>query len=313
MVGIDLSRVFVNRRDPPLGGRCEGCERASRTASSPTDPPRPCARPPTTGSRLVEGAVGECSSCSGRPSPRSPPSAWSSSSSARYRSRAPARRSPTRLRRASAPRSSASSSFIAARSRVHGAGCPRGLPARRLGAVARGSCPRRPPSSSALAVLVLAALVLALYRQVGILTLRVGPGVALELAEEGPELGRPAPHLEQLVGCGPRARRLLQPGLPPVPPACSRRARARRARASPSTSSTRTRSPKPSSAGRSRARRSRCTWSDGIVAAKGTANTLEQLEQLIAIGAGEDRVCGGLTSYVDDVARGTFPPASPAA
>src|SRR4029079_9256407 len=41
----------------------------------------------------------------------------------------------------------------------------------------------------ALAVVLLGALVLALYRQVGVLTMRLGPGVALELAEEGPALG----------------------------------------------------------------------------------------------------------------------------
>ena len=38
----------------------------------------------------------------------------------------------------------------------------------------------------AASVVALAVLVLALYRQVGLLSLRIGPGVALELAEEGP-------------------------------------------------------------------------------------------------------------------------------
>jgi uncharacterized membrane protein YphA (DoxX/SURF4 family) len=59
------------------------------------------------------------------------------------------------------------------------------------------------------AVVVLGALVLALYRQVGVLTLRVGPGVALELAEEGPVLG---------------AGRLLQPWVPALSSAGSCRA-----------------------------------------------------------------------------------------
>jgi uncharacterized membrane protein YphA (DoxX/SURF4 family) len=50
------------------------------------------------------------------------------------------------------------------------------------------------------AVVVLTLLVLALYRQVGVLTLRIGPRVPFELAEEGPELGRPAPALDGLRG-----------------------------------------------------------------------------------------------------------------
>jgi len=50
------------------------------------------------------------------------------------------------------------------------------------------------------AVVILTLLVLALYRQVGVLTLRIGPRVPFELAEEGPELGRPAPALDGLRG-----------------------------------------------------------------------------------------------------------------
>jgi uncharacterized membrane protein YphA (DoxX/SURF4 family) len=52
------------------------------------------------------------------------------------------------------------------------------------------------------AVLALAALVLALYRQVGVLTMRLGPGVALELAEEGPPVGDVAPELDRLNRVG---------------------------------------------------------------------------------------------------------------
>jgi uncharacterized membrane protein YphA (DoxX/SURF4 family) len=50
------------------------------------------------------------------------------------------------------------------------------------------------------AVVLLALLVLALYRQVGVLTLRIGPRVPFELAEEGPELGQAAPALDGIRG-----------------------------------------------------------------------------------------------------------------
>jgi methylamine utilization protein MauE len=50
----------------------------------------------------------------------------------------------------------------------------------------------------AAAVVGLAVLVFALYRQVGVLMLRLGPRVALELAEEGPPVGDSAPALERL-------------------------------------------------------------------------------------------------------------------
>jgi hypothetical protein len=52
------------------------------------------------------------------------------------------------------------------------------------------------------AVAALAVLVLALYRQVGILTLRLGPGIALELEEEGPPVGAVAPALDGLARRG---------------------------------------------------------------------------------------------------------------
>jgi uncharacterized membrane protein YphA (DoxX/SURF4 family) len=51
-----------------------------------------------------------------------------------------------------------------------------------------------------LAVVLLALLVFALYRQVGVLTLRIGPRVPFELAEEGPMLGQAAPALDGLRG-----------------------------------------------------------------------------------------------------------------
>ena len=50
------------------------------------------------------------------------------------------------------------------------------------------------------AVVLLTLLVLALYRQVGVLTLRIGPRVPFELAEEGPQLGHTAPALDGLRG-----------------------------------------------------------------------------------------------------------------
>jgi hypothetical protein len=50
------------------------------------------------------------------------------------------------------------------------------------------------------AVVLLSLLVLALYRQVGVLTMRIGPRVPFELAEEGPEVGGSAPPLEGLRG-----------------------------------------------------------------------------------------------------------------
>jgi uncharacterized membrane protein YphA (DoxX/SURF4 family) len=136
----------------------------------------------------------------------------------------------------------------------------------------------------ALAVIILATLVLALYRQVGILTLRVGPGVALELAEEGPALGEPAPRLDELEGTGQELAVFFSPGCR----LCRQLAPAVRAlgrdglgvhvvyeNQEPETFE---------------------HWAvpgtpfavfvvDGIVASKGTANTLEQLEQLVALGA----------------------------
>jgi uncharacterized membrane protein YphA (DoxX/SURF4 family) len=50
------------------------------------------------------------------------------------------------------------------------------------------------------AVVLLALLVLALYRQVGVLTMRIGPRVPFELAEEGPPLSQRAPELDGLRG-----------------------------------------------------------------------------------------------------------------
>ncbi len=54
----------------------------------------------------------------------------------------------------------------------------------------------------AVAVVVLAVLVLALFGLVGVLEARLGPRAALELEDEGPPLGRPAPHAAPLARRG---------------------------------------------------------------------------------------------------------------
>jgi methylamine utilization protein MauE len=66
----------------------------------------------------------------------------------------------------------------------------------------------------ALAVVGLGVLVLALYRQVGVLSARLAPQGALELAEEGPEIGRPAPELDDLVRTGSALVAFFSPACP---------------------------------------------------------------------------------------------------
>ncbi len=136
----------------------------------------------------------------------------------------------------------------------------------------------------AVAVVVLATLVLALYRQVGVLALRVGPGVAFELAEEGPALGQPAPYLDELEGVGPELAVFFSPGCR----LCRQLAPSVRALGRDGlTVHVVYENEEPKTFER---------WAvpgtpfavhvvDGVVAAKGTANTLEQLEQLVALGA----------------------------
>jgi uncharacterized membrane protein YphA (DoxX/SURF4 family) len=136
----------------------------------------------------------------------------------------------------------------------------------------------------AAAVVLLGALVLALYRQVGVLTLRVGPGVALELAEEGPALGEAAPELEELTRTGPELAVFFSPGCR----LCRQLAPAVRALARDGLPvHVLYENEEPGTFER---------WAvpgtpfavhvvDGIVAAKGTVNTLEQLEQLLAVGS----------------------------
>jgi uncharacterized membrane protein YphA (DoxX/SURF4 family) len=136
----------------------------------------------------------------------------------------------------------------------------------------------------AVAVIVLGALVLGLYRQVGVLTLRLGPGVALELAEEGPVLGDAAPELPDLEGTGPELAVFFSPGCR----LCRQLAPAVRALARDGLPvHVVYENEEPETLER---------WAvpgtpfavhvvDGIVVAKGTVNTLEQLEQLLALGA----------------------------
>jgi hypothetical protein len=136
----------------------------------------------------------------------------------------------------------------------------------------------------AAAVVVLAILVLALYRQVGVLTLRLGPGVALELAEEGPPIEEPAPALGGLAGQGAQLVVFFSPGCR----LCRQLAPAVRALAGEGLSIRVVyESDEPAVFER---------WGipgtpfvvhviDGVVAAKGTVNTLEQLEELVALGS----------------------------
>jgi uncharacterized membrane protein YphA (DoxX/SURF4 family) len=135
----------------------------------------------------------------------------------------------------------------------------------------------------AAAVVILSLLVLALYRQVGVLTLRLGPRVPLELAEEGPEVGSSVPPLEGLRGRGPevifffsatcRLCRQLAPGVGAL-----------------ARQGLRVRVVEEEQEGGVFEE-----WNvpgtpfvvhaiDGVVAAKGTVNTLEELETLLDAG-----------------------------
>jgi hypothetical protein len=134
------------------------------------------------------------------------------------------------------------------------------------------------------AVVVLAALVLALYRQVGVLTLRLGPGVALELAEEGPPIGEPAPELGGLGETGPHLVAFFSPGCR----LCRQLAPAVRALAQEGLPVRVVyESDEPSAFERWRVPGTPFAVHvvDGSVVAKGSVNTLEQLEELVALGA----------------------------
>jgi hypothetical protein len=135
------------------------------------------------------------------------------------------------------------------------------------------------------AVVVLGALVLALYRQVGILTLRIGPGVALELAEEGPPVAEAAPDLEGLARSGQELVAFFSPGCR----LCRQLAPAVRALAHgglPVRVVYEDEEPDAFERWRVPGTPFAVHLVEGTVAAKGTVNTLEQLEELVALGAG---------------------------
>jgi uncharacterized membrane protein YphA (DoxX/SURF4 family) len=137
----------------------------------------------------------------------------------------------------------------------------------------------------AAAVVALGLLVLALYRQVGVLTLRLGPRVALELAEEGPEVGEPAPSLERLALRGQelvmfasancRLCRQLAPGIS----ALAREGLAVRMVEEELEGDAFERWNVPGTP-------FAVHLVDGRVAAKGTVNTLEELDGLLQVGVG---------------------------
>jgi uncharacterized membrane protein YphA (DoxX/SURF4 family) len=140
-----------------------------------------------------------------------------------------------------------------------------------------------------LAVLVLGGLVLALYRQVGVLTLRLGPGLPLEVAEEGPPVGDEAPALDGLARLGSelavffsadcRLCRSLAPGV---------RALAREGL--PVQVVYEEEEPETFERWRVPGTPFAVHVVDGKVAAKGTVNTLEQLDGLLVAGQGRARL-----------------------
>jgi len=135
----------------------------------------------------------------------------------------------------------------------------------------------------AVAVLVLGALVLALYRQVGVLTLRLGPRAALEVPEEGPDVGRPAPPLAGLERRGPELVAFLSEDcrlcreLAPSVRALAREGLAVRIVDEAEEPKVYERWNVPGSP-------FIVHLVDGVVGAKGLVNTLEQLDGLIAAG-----------------------------
>jgi len=163
------------------------------------------------------------------------------------------------------------------------------------GLVAAGVADRPWPSSGALmatalallaaAVAALTVLVLALYRQVGVLEGRLGPRSALELAEEGPELGRPAPDLAGLARLGPELVAFTSPGCrlcAEIAPALAALSRAGLVVHAVNEDED------PGAFGRFRVPGTPFVayLVDGAVVAKGLVNTLEQIEELIATGHG---------------------------
>lgn len=138
------------------------------------------------------------------------------------------------------------------------------------------------------AVAGLAVLVLALYRQVGVLSQRLGPRLALELAEEGPPLGAAAPALAGPAGAGlelvafmSRGCRLcgeLAPGL-----------RALEREGLPVVVARETDDPAAFERWNIPGTPFVAVLVDGVVRAKGLVNSLEQLDQLLAVGSERHR------------------------
>jgi uncharacterized membrane protein YphA (DoxX/SURF4 family) len=134
------------------------------------------------------------------------------------------------------------------------------------------------------AVLLLGALVLALYRQVGVLTMRLGPGVALELAEEGPAVGDAAPELDGLTRVGEelvaffspdcRLCRAIAPGV-----------RAFEREGMPVRTVYENEEPAVFDRWAVPGTPFLVHLVDGFVASKGTVNSLEQLDGLVALGS----------------------------
>jgi hypothetical protein len=135
----------------------------------------------------------------------------------------------------------------------------------------------------AVAVVVLGLLVLALYRQVGVLTLRLGPRVALELAEEGPGVGEPAPDLDGLGRRGVELVAFFSPNcrlcrqLAPGVAALAREGLAVRVVEEQEEEDAFERWNVPGTP-------FAVHLVDGRVTAKGTVNTLEELDGLLAVG-----------------------------
>jgi len=137
----------------------------------------------------------------------------------------------------------------------------------------------------ALAICVggLLLLVLALYRQVGVLERRLGPRSALEIAEEGPPFGERAPAIDGVLGIGSeviafgsdrcRLCRELEPGLR----ALGRDGQAIRGVNEDTEPDVFNRFGVPGTP-------YIVHTVDGVVVAKGLVNTLEQVEELIGVG-----------------------------
>ncbi len=135
----------------------------------------------------------------------------------------------------------------------------------------------------AVVVAVLVVLVLALYRQVGVLEARLGPAAALELADEGPPLGATAPALAGLTRRGPELVAFGSPGCR----LCAEIAAALGALERDGLTVHAVSEDVQSEV----FRRYRVPGTpyvayleDGVVAAKGLVNTLEQIEELIETG-----------------------------